>query len=287
MGEEARSAISTSFEKYLSEISEFPLISVDEEKKLAEKIKTGDTKAVEELVHANLRLVIHIAKSYQPFGVPVLDLISEGNIGLYMAALRFNPVEFEAKFSTYASWWVRQRIQRHITNVSGAMRVPVHVWDKLRKIKKFMGEYVSENHEFPSHEEISFATGFKVEHVKKYLATMVEPVSLNASLSEDGDTTFESVVEDQNAVDPHDNTMENEENKTLKTIINELDERSREVILRRYGLNGSAPETLEQVATTYGVTRERIRQIEAKAIKRMRFLMRRLNKDERLRIVML
>jgi len=274
---ENQGEVSKSFKLYLEEIGHFSLITVEEEKILGHRIRKGDEEAVEALVKANLRLVIHIARHYERYGT-LADIISEGNIGLMKAARKFNPA-FGAKFSTYASWWIKQYIQRYVNQSAGAMRVPHHAWDKVRKIRNYVESQVHLGLGEPSDEEIAEAIKMPIGKVSYYRSIVGNAASIDAPVGDEDSSSLGNILKDELAVDPGDSAVSVEDSKILNEVIAQLDDKEKDIIVRRFGLNGNKHETLEQVSRTYGVTRERIRQIEAIILKKLSRLGRTLKRN--------
>lgn len=256
-------------QRYLQEISQYPLISAAREIELAALIKKGDKKACTEMVRANLRLVVKIAKEYANFGLPLLDLISEGNIGLMKAVTRFDPSK-GGKMSTYGSWWIKQSIKRALANQSKTIRLPVHLVDKIAKIRR-VGDALSESlGREATNEEIAEEVGMLASKVAQLKMAANRPTSLDAPMFEDSTTEFSEVLADQAACNPFEQLNEKDMHGELSDLLEELDERERSIIKSRFGLDGSEPITLEEVGEKMGVTRERIRQLQNIALSKMR-----------------
>jgi len=241
---------------YLREISQVPLLTPVEEVKLAGQIKRGNKKAREKMITANLRLVVKIAHDFSKFGLPLLDLISEGNIGLMKAVERFDPKK-GGKLSTYASWWIKQSIKRALANQSKTIRLPVHLVDKIGKIRRVSAQMT---------EELGLAVA-KVAHLK---SVGVRPASLDARINADDDTPFGDLVSDERAEDPFAVLCEKDLHSEVGDLLEALDPRERKIISYRFGLSGGRERTLEEVGHKFGVTRERIRQLQNIALMKMR-----------------
>ncbi len=257
---------------YLQEISKTPLLTKEEEFELAERIKKGDKAARDHMISANLRLVVKIAHDYNNFGLPLLDLISEGNIGLIKAVERFDPSK-GGKLSTYAAWWIKQSIKRALANQSKTIRLPVHLVDRIARMRKITAQLADELDREPTDEEIAYAMDLPVNKVAHLKSVSVRPSSLDAPIGEDGDTTFGELVGDENAPSPFENLQEKSMSNDIRDIISQLEDREAEIIQLRFGLNGEHPLTLEEVGEHFNITRERVRQIQNIAIHKMRRMM--------------
>jgi len=257
---------------YMQEISKTALLTREEEVVLANRIKAGDKSARDHMISANLRLVVKIAYDYNNFGLPLLDLISEGNIGLIKAVERFDP-EKGGKLSTYAAWWIKQSIKRALANQSKTIRLPVHLVDRISKMRKVTAQLADELDREPSDEEIGYAMDMPVNKVAHLKSVSFRPASLDAPVGEDGDTTFGELVGDENEASPLDNLQEKSMSGDIKSVIERLEDREAEIIQLRFGLDGNRPLTLEEVGERFDITRERVRQIQNIAIHKMRRLM--------------
>lgn len=254
---------------YLREISSVPLLTPKEEVKLAGQIKRGNKKAREHMIRANLRLVVKIANDFSNYGLPLLDLISEGNIGLMKAVERFDPKK-GGKLSTYASWWIKQSIKRALANQGKTIRLPVHLVDKISKIRRVSAQMTEELGREPSDLEIAEEIGLtesKVAHLRNVSA---RPASLDAKLGPDEDTSFGDLVGDERAEDPFEALRDRDLREEVVDLLDQLDGRERQIISFRFGLDGGRERTLEEVGKKFGVTRERIRQIQNIALLKMR-----------------
>ena len=256
-------------QRYMQDISKYPLISTKREIELAARIKKGDKKASTEMVRANLRLVVKIAREYSNFGLPLLDLISEGNIGLMKAVQRFDPSK-GGKMSTYGSWWIKQSIKRALANQSKTIRLPVHLVDKIAKIRR-VGDSLSEAlGREATNEEIGEEIGMRSSKIAQLKMSATRPTSLDAPLNDDSATEFSEIIMDEMACNPFEQLNEKDMHTDLTELLTQLDERERQIINSRFGLDGSDPITLEEVGANMGVTRERIRQLQNTAISKMR-----------------
>ena len=254
---------------YLREISQVPLLTPQEEIKLAAQIKRGSKKAREQMFTANLRLVVKIAHDFSKYGLPLLDLISEGNIGLMKAVERFDP-EKGGKLSTYASWWIKQSIKRALANQSKTIRLPVHLVDKIGKIRRVAAQMTEEMGREPSNEELAEELGLPLAKVSHLKTVAVRPTSLDARINANDETPFGDLVSDVDAEDPFEVLRDKDLRLEISDLLEELDEREQKIIGFRFGLDGGRERTLEEVGVKFGVTRERIRQLQNIALVKMR-----------------
>ena len=255
---------------YLQEIAKNPLLTIAEEVSLAKRIRKGDKAARDHMIKANLRLVVKIAMDYKDFGLPLLDLISEGNIGLIKAVERFDPRK-GGKLSTYAAWWIKQSIKRALANQSKTIRLPVHLVDKIAKMRRTAMALTEELGREPTDEEIAMELGVPTNKVAHLKSVSVRPASLDAPVGEDGDSsTFGEIVGDENAVSPFENLRAKNLNNDLHSMVDSLDPREAEIIKLRFGLDGHDELTLEEVGRKFRVTRERVRQLQNLALSKMR-----------------
>ncbi len=260
---------------YLQEIAKTPLLTIAEEVTLADRIRRGDRAARDHMIRANLRLVVKIAMDYRDFGLPLLDLISEGNIGLIKAIMRFDPRR-GGKLSTYASWWIKQSVKRALANQSKTIRLPAHLVDKISRLRRATLALTDEFGREPTDEEIARELGLPTHKVSHLKSVSVRPTSLDAPISADGDSaTFGEIVGDDNAVSPYERLREHNLRFDLNRMVNSLDRREAEILRMRFGLDGRHRQTLEEVGRKFKITRERVRQLEYLALKRIRQLMAR------------
>jgi RNA polymerase primary sigma factor len=266
----------TGLNRYLREIGQIPLLTPEEEIELATKIKTGDTKARERMINANLRLVVTIAHDYANLGLPLLDLISEGNIGLTKAVERFDPTK-GAKLSTYAMWWIKQRIKRALANQSKTIRLPVHLVDKVAKVRRVSLQMSDELGREPTDDELGGELGIPSEKVARFRTLGIRPASLAAPIGDDESTEFGESVGDENAQTPFELLRDKNLAHEIDDLLDALDKREMKIISQRFGLDGAKPKTLEDVGKDLGVTRERIRQLQNIALAKLR---RALSKKE-------
>ncbi|NBD37203.1 MAG: sigma-70 family RNA polymerase sigma factor [Verrucomicrobia bacterium] len=259
----------TTIKLYLQEIGKTPLLKPSEEVELAALIQQGDARAREKMIRANLRLVVKIAHDYANFGLPLLDLISEGNIGLIKAVERFDPAK-GGKLSTYAAWWIKQSIKRALANQSKTIRLPVHLVDKIARMRRISAELEEELDREPTNEEIAAVMEMPVNKIAHLKSVSVRPASLDAPVGDDEGTEFGSLIGDENSIDPVDSLQSKNVLDDLNQLIDELDAREAEIIRLRFGLGGGKARTLEEVGEQFGVTRERVRQLQNMALTRMR-----------------
>lgn len=256
---------------YMNEITKTPLLTMDEEISLAARIRKGDEAARQKMISANLRLVVKLANDYNNFGLPLLDLISEGNIGLIKAVERFDPSR-GGKLSTYAAWWIKQSIKRALANQGKTIRLPVHLVDRIAEMRKVTTQLKDELDREPSDEEIAYAMGIRVNKIAHLKSVSLQPASLDAPVGEDGDTSFGDLIGDEGQTTPLENLQEKSLNNDIHTLIQHLEPREAEIIRLRFGLDGNPPLTLEEVGEKFRVTRERVRQIQNLALHKMRRL---------------
>jgi RNA polymerase primary sigma factor len=257
---------------YLREIGQISLLTPKDEIRLAAKIKKGDKNARAQMIKANLRLVVKIAHDYSNLGLPLLDLISEGNIGLMKAVERFDPKK-GGKLSTYAAWWIKQSIKRALANQAKTIRLPVHLVDKISKMKRAAHNLSEKLGREPSDEELATHLDMPVAKVAQLRTISVRPASLDAPIGEDEDTQFSEIVGDEAAADPFEMLRDKTLRENVRALLEELDPRETEILTQRFGLDGSKPLTLEEVGHKFKVTRERIRQIQNIGLNKLRRLM--------------
>ena len=254
---------------YLKEIGNVPLLTGDEEVELAKRVEAGDEEAKRKLTEANLRLVVSIAKKYVGRGMPFLDLIQEGNMGLMKAVDKFD-YKKGYKFSTYATWWIRQAITRGIADTGRTIRVPVHMVETINKTLRMTRTLLQELGREPTPEEVADRLGVPVSRVREVLKISRDPVSLDTPIGEEDDSHLGDFIEDDTVMSPADSAAFSMLREELATALESLTERERQVIKLRFGLEDGRARTLEEVGKEFNVTRERIRQIEAKALRKLR-----------------
>ncbi len=268
---------------YLQEIGKTALLTIAEEIQLAKRIRRGDKAARDHMISANLRLVVKIAMDYKDFGLPLLDLISEGILGLIKAVERLDPRK-GGMLSTYAAWWIKQSIKRALANQSKTIRLPVHLVDKISKMRKMAMKLTEQFGREPTDEELAIELQIPTAKVAHLKSVSVRPASLDAPVGPEGDSsaTFGDLVGDENAVSPSEGLQEKNRTADLHDMVNSLDRREAEIIKLRFGLEGRDELTLEEVGKKFHVTRERIRQLEYLALSKMR---RAITKNETQRSV--
>lgn len=258
---------------YLKQISAIPLLSAEEEKALGIRIAEGDKKAADELVSHNLRLVVSIAKRYRGCGISLLDLIQEGNIGLMKAAEKFD-LEKGCRFNTHATWWIRQTINRSLADKSRTIRIPSNVSELVNKIKKVSTPMTQKLNRFPTPQELSAELGIEVEKIETALDMSQMISSLDVPIGEDEETSVGDLIADPHLENPLKKLTEECNKEIIEAVLSTLTTREADVLRRRFGLETGEPQTLEEIGQSYGVTRERIRQIETKAMRKMRHPLR-------------
>ena len=257
---------------YLREIGKIPLLTPEEEADLADRIVKGDKKAKDKMVESNMRLVVSIAKRYGGRGLDFLDLIQEGNTGLLRAVEKFDPAK-GFKFSTYATWWVRQAITRAIADQARTIRIPVHMVETINKVLRTTRKLTTELNREPTNEEIAKELGLEPEKIDYVMRIKQDIASLDASVGREGDdedSVLGDFVEDEERDSPEDSAANQILKEQLSEIIATLTDREQKIIRLRFGIGGGRPHTLEEVGNEFDVTRERIRQIEAKALSKLR-----------------
>ena len=254
---------------YLREIGQVKLITPQEEIVLAKRIKKGDRKAREKMITSNLRLVVKIARDYEGLGLPLLDLINEGNIGLMKGVERFNPRK-GAKLSTYASWWIKQCIMRALANQSKTIRLPVHVVDKVAHIRKAEVKLREAFDRDPTDQEVADHLGINPRRIQEYRDASKAPVSLDAPIGTDEPQQISEVVADANAAAPFDRLIRENDSALVREVLATLTPREAKILAMRFGLDDGRTKTLEEIGEKLGVTRERIRQIQELALKKLR-----------------
>ncbi len=259
----------TAFNLYLREVGQTKLLTLAEENHLAARIKKGDKRAREQMIKANLRLVVKIAREYEDYGMPLLDLINEGNMGLMKAVERFDPAK-GAKLSTYSAWWIKQAIKRALANQSKTIRLPVHVVDKLFHMRQASVKLQEVLGREPTDEELGDELGLSGRKVAQLRTAAIRPASLEAPLGDDDTSRVADVVRDESADSPYEQLEEKTNTSMLRELIATLEPREAEILRYRFGLDGDNEKTLEEVGHKFGVTRERIRQIQNVALAKLR-----------------
>jgi RNA polymerase primary sigma factor len=265
----------TAIKLYLREIGQVKLLTPQEEIQLAARIKKGDKKAREQMIKANLRLVVKIAHDYENFGLPLLDLINEGNIGLMKAVERFDPAK-GGKLSTYGSWWIKQSIKRALANQSKTIRLPVHLVDKISKMRRTAMKLQEIFGREPTDEELAGEMGMSTSRVAQMRTAAIRPASLDAPIGDDDSNNFAEVVQDENADTPYEQLEEKTVTRMLREMVKTLDPREATILQYRFGLDGGSEKTLEEVGAKFGVTRERVRQIQNIALHKLRRMIEKL-----------
>ncbi len=259
---------------YLREIGQVKLLKPQEEIELARRIRKGDEQAREHMIKANLRLVVKIARDYENLGLPLLDLINEGNMGLMKGVDKFDPTK-GAKLSTYASWWIKQAIKRALANHAKTIRLPAHVVEKVAHIRRAEVKLKESLDRDPTDEELAADVGLPPRRVREYRDAARAPVSLDAPLGDDEDShRVSEVVPDPKVAAPFEHLADLSDTSLMKEVFADLSPREQDVLALRFGLHDDTPRTLEQIGERYRLTRERIRQIEAEALKKLRHRMR-------------
>ena len=254
---------------YFKEIGKVPLLSAEEERELAIRIEQGDEEAKKKLCESNLRLVVSIARRYLNRGLSFLDLIQEGNLGLIKAVEKFDYTK-GYKFSTYATWWIRQAITRSIADQARTIRIPVHMVETINKLIRISRQLLQEYGREPTSEEIAREMGITVEKVREIKKISQDPVSLETPIGEEEDSHLGDFIPDEDIPSPVDAAAYSMLQKQLREVLDTLSEREKKVLILRFGLDDGRPRTLEEVGKEFNVTRERIRQIEAKALRKLR-----------------
>ena len=262
----------------MREIGLIDLLTPEQEVKLAEKIREGDDPARHLMIKANLRLVVKIARDYSNFGLPLNDIISEGNIGLIKAVDRFDPRK-GGKFSTYAAWWIKQSIRRALARQSKTIGFPVHLVEKIARIRRITLQLSGELGRDPTDEEVASQMGLPAHKVAHLKSVSVRPASLDAPVGVNRSISFSEIIGDENALNPFENLSNKSLAAEITQTIGQLDEREEKIIRLRFGLDGEPPKTLEEVGRVFGITRERIRQLQNASLMRMRRMMDERNRQ--------
>jgi RNA polymerase primary sigma factor len=261
---------------YMKDLRKLPVITMEEEREYALRIAQGDEGARRKMIEANLRLVVKIARKYMHQGISHLDLIEEGNIGLIRAVEKFDASR-NCRFSTYATWWIRQSIERAIANFSRTIRLPIHISSRIYRISKIISNYMEKSGREPTPEEISEDTGLPLDFVTNLFSMVVKTYSLETIIDEDGKLTLEEVLASTTAEEPLSAFEQTRRVEEVASWLDTLGNDEKRVIILRYGLDGEEPQTLESIGKVFGVTRERIRQIEQKSINKLRRIVKRRN----------
>jgi RNA polymerase primary sigma factor len=269
----AHSEIDSSMRIYLSEIGKVDLLTPQQEIELANRIQQGDEEARSLMIRSNLRLVVKIAHDYANLGLPLLDLIAEGNVGLMTAVERFDPTK-GAKLSTYAAWWIKQSIKRALANTGKTIRLPVHLGEKISRIRRVAMQMTEELGREPTDEELADETGIQRKKLMILKTAGLRPSSLDAPLTEGEVTSLGEIVEDAEARTPFELLLDKDNYGEVGELLEVLDERERKIINARFGLTGGKPKTLEELGEQFKLTRERIRQLQNIALTKMRRAMR-------------
>jgi RNA polymerase primary sigma factor len=264
---------------YLREIGQIALLTPKDEIRLAARIKKGDKAARAQMIKANLRLVVKIAHDYSNFGLPLLDLISEGNIGLMKAVERFDPKK-GGKLSTYAAWWIKQSIKRALANQAKTIRLPVHLVDKISKMKRAGHKLSEQLGREPTDQELADVLGVTRAKVAQLRTISIRPASLDAPIGDDDATEFSEIVGDEAALTPFELLRDKTLRQEVRDILEELEPREAEILTLRFGLDGSKPKTLEEVGRKFKVTRERVRQIQNIALTKLRHVMEKQDRPQ-------
>ena len=257
--------------QYLSEIRQYPRLSPEEERALARRCAEGDEEAIRQMVNSNLRLVVSVAKEYSGRGVPLLDLIQEGSIGLLAAAKKFD-YTLDFRFSTYATKWIRQGVTRHLLNNGGMIRVPLHTAERMRKIEQAKVSLKQELGREPTDEEIALRCELPVAKVRSLTQLNPEVCSLDAPLGDDEDGSFGVLLEDIRALQPHEKLVREELNQTMERLLSMLNDRQQRVLRLRFGMEDGGCHSLEEIGGILGVSKERARQIEKQAMDKLQKL---------------
>lgn len=257
---------------YLDQIGKTPLLTLEQETALARRVLKGDEAARQHMIQANLRLVVRIAKDYDNFGLPLMDLISEGNFGLIKAVERFDP-DKGGKLSTYAAWWIKQAIKRALASDGKTIRLPVHMVDRIAQMRRISNLLTKELEREPTNDEIAQAMDIPLSKVVHMKSVANRAASLDQPVGEDGDATLGDLVKDESARSPFENLRGKSDLTEIAEMLAHLEPREAEVITLRFGLNGESPLTLEEVGELFKLTRERVRQLQQSALMQLRRMM--------------
>jgi RNA polymerase primary sigma factor len=260
---------SNAYTLYLREIGQTKLLTPQDEVVLAKRIQRGDERARDQMIRANLRLVVKIARDYEEYGLPLLDLINEGNMGLMKAVERFDPTK-GAKLSTYAAWWIKQAIRRALANQSKTIRLPVHVGDKILHMRRAAMRLQEILGRDPTDEELAEELDTTAHRVSELRSAAIRPASLDAPIGDDDSDRYGDIVQDEKAETPYEELEEKTNTAMIRELVKALPERESTILRYRFGLDGDREKTLEEVGQKFGVTRERIRQIQNIALKKLR-----------------
>lgn len=255
--------------KYLAEIGRIPLLTAEEEYALATKVSSGDKAARDQMIRSNLRLVVTIAQDYLNLGLPLSDLVSEGTMGLTKAVERFDPTK-GAKLSTYAAWWIKQSIKLALSKQVKTVRLPIHLIEKIARVRRVAFDMAHDLGREPTDNELAEAIGMPSARVSELRNGFARPMSLDAAVGDDDSVELGEMIADEDAYTSYEWLRDRDLQIHLKTALLILDDREQKIVLERFGLNGGQPKTLEQIALTIGVTRERIRQLQARALSKLR-----------------
>jgi RNA polymerase primary sigma factor len=267
---------------YLREIGQIPLLTRKDEVDLSKKIKRGDKAARDKMIRSNLRLVVKIAHDYSGLGLPLLDLISEGNIGLMKAVERFDPRK-GGKLSTYASWWIKQSMKRALANQAKTIRLPVHLVDKIGKMRRAAIKLSEKLGRDPTDAELGKELGISAAKVSELRTVSIRPASLEAPIGEDETTEFGEIIGDENALDPFETLKDKSTKQDITALLHKLDEREQLILRHRFALDGGKEQTLEEIGANLGVTRERVRQVQNIALRKLRKMMEKQEKPKRIK----
>jgi RNA polymerase primary sigma factor len=261
--------LDTGLDTYLAEIGRTPLLTAEQELALATKVSSGDEAARDQMIRSNLRLVVTIAQDYLNLGLPLSDLVSEGTVGLAKAVERFDPTK-GAKLSTYAAWWIKQSIKLALSNQVKTVRLPIHLLQKIAKVRRASFDMALDLGREPNDDELAEAIGMQPARVSELRNGFARPMSLDAVVGDDDSVEFGETIADEDAHTSYEWLRDRDLQVQLKSALLILDDREKTIVLERFGLNGGKPKTLEQIGRTIGVTRERIRQLQARALSKLR-----------------